>query len=112
MEHIPKSNAEVFTSDAVTSWEYDTTSGMNMALIRIDGRYPQEGYTRNLEVDSLVQVVKGSGKLQTPTGEDIILSEGDQLHLAKNDAYCFEGALELVYAATPKWTSEQTEQTH
>lgn len=110
MEHIPKSQAEVIRNPTVTSWEYLTQSeAMNVALIHIHGRYPEEGFTSNTVVDSIIQVMKGSGVVETPDGTRIALAAGDQLHLGINEAYFFEGEFEIIYAATPKWTPEQTE---
>lgn len=108
MEYIPQSEAERFEMGSVTSWEYRTSSEvMNVALIQISGRYPESGYVANTEVDSLVQVISGEGLLVMATGEKAPLSMGGQIHLAKDEAYFFEGNLELVYAAAPKWTPEQ-----
>jgi len=110
MEHIPQSNAEVFEKGAVTSWEYPAQSeAMNVAVIHINGRYPESGFTTNREVDSLVQVTDGSGILGMSDGTTIDIGWGDQIHLRRDDEYFFEGDLELVYAATPKWTPGQTE---
>lgn len=81
---------------------------MNLALIQLDGRYPKAGYTLNQEAEALVQIVRGSGALHLKNGSSTALSQGDQVYLAKNEAYSFEGKLELLYAATPKWTPEQT----
>lgn len=36
------------------------------------------------------------------------LAPHDQLHIAVGDAYYFEGALEILYCVTPKWTPEQS----
>lgn len=111
MEHVPQSKAEKFEKDSVISWEYSTQSeDMNLALICINGRYPTTGYTLNREADSLVQIITGTGIIGMADGTIIELAKHDQIHLRKGDAYFFEGELELVYAATPKWTPEQTEQ--
>jgi len=111
MEHIPLSSAEKFEKGVVTSWEYVTPSElMNVALIRIDGRYPDSGYTINRVVDSIVQVTEGEGVLGVADGSTVRLSKYDQVHIQKDEAYYFEGNLEIIYAATPKWTPEQTTQ--
>lgn len=113
MQHIPHLKSKIYKNGAVTSWEYETQSkDMNLALIQIDGRYPEEGYTSNLEVDSLVQITKGSGTLGTDDGSIYEIEKGDQIHFAVNDAYFFEGSLELIYAATPKWTPRQATHIH
>ncbi len=109
MEYIPQSESDVSTSGDVVVHEYVTTSEvMNMALIRIDGRYPSSGYTANTEVDALVQITDGTGIVITVGGKEFPISKGDQLHIMKGEAYSFQGNLELLYAASPKWTTSQT----
>lgn len=84
------------------------SSAINIAVIYVNGRYPQTDYTLNKEVESLVQVIKGTGEFGLKDGTKVVLKKGDQLYIPKNESYYFDGALELVYAATPKWTPEQT----
>ena len=109
MEHIPRSEAKVVRSGTVVALEYETTSEtLNLAFIKINGRYPDTGFTSNTESDSLVQVSRGNGILGLSDGTMIELDIGDQIHLATGDQYFFEGSLEIYYAATPKWTPEQT----
>ena len=109
MDHIPQARAEEFQNGNVISWEYATASEtMNVARIRIEGRYPEEGFTSNREVDSIIHILGGRGLLGTKEGARVELAPHDQVHLAVGDAYYFEGNLELIYSATPKWTPGQT----
>ena len=109
MEHIPQSQAGVFQGESVTSYEYPTSNEhMNVALIKISGRYPEHGFTSNTLVESLIHVVAGRGTLGMEDGRMIEITTNDQVYLAIGDAYFFDGELEVVYAATPKWTPEQT----
>lgn len=110
MEHIPQSNAEKFENGAVTSWEYSMqAAALNLAPIWIRGRYPESGYTKNLISDSIVQVIDGTGILAFKDEVPVTLTKGDQVHLATGDTYYFDGNLDIIYAATPPWTPEQTE---
>lgn len=110
MEHIPQSKAQRFENGAVTSWEYEMKqANLNVAPILIEGRYPEAGYTSNVLCDSIVHVVSGMGILATNDGTVVELSRNVQVHLAVGDAYYFEGDLEILYAATPAWTPEQTQ---
>ncbi len=79
-----------------------------MALIRVNGRHPAEGYVSNEVSDSLVQVVQGRGVLGMGDGAELPIVNGDQIHLAIGDVYYFEGTMQLVYAASPAWTPEQS----
>jgi hypothetical protein len=111
MKHISQSEAEVFKKGAVTSYEYSTDSTtLNVAPIIIDGRYPESGFTKNTEVDAIVHVVSGLGKVGLKNGTEYSLVKNDQIHLLVDEAYYFEGSLEIIYAANPPWTPEQTEQ--
>lgn len=84
---------------------------LNLAPIVIKGRYPASGYTSNTLSDSIVHVIKGYGMLTLKDGTTASLLENDQVHLAVGDEYYFEGTdMFIVYAATPPWTPEQTQQ--
>jgi mannose-6-phosphate isomerase-like protein (cupin superfamily) len=86
------------------------TSALDAAVIYVNGRYPLTDFTANTKVESIVHIVKGSGTFSVKDGVTVTLKKGDQLHILKNEAYYFEGALELLYVSTPKWTPEQTMQ--
>jgi len=84
---------------------------MNVARIQINGRYPNEGFTSNRKVDSIVHVMSGRGTIGIKNHPPIELAENDQVHLAIGDQYFFNGTMEILYSATPKWTPEQTNHT-
>ena len=112
MEHISQPHAQKFENATVTSWEYEMkNAALNVAPISIRGRYPANGFTSNLESDAIVHVVDGSGIIGLKDGSSVVLAKNDQLHLAVGDTYYFEGNLEVIYAASPIWTPEQTEHT-
>lgn len=111
MEHISQSQAQRFENGAVTSWEYEMqNASLNVAPITISGRYPEKGYTSNLVSDSIVHVLSGAGVIGILDGAVIDLVPNDQVHLLVGDAYYFEGDLNILYAASPSWTPEQTKQ--
>lgn len=110
MKHIRPSESDKFEKGAVTSWEYVTGSNkMNVARIKISGRYPETGYTINKEVDSIVHVISGKGAFGKLNENAIIIGAHDQVYIEKGEAYYFEGELEIIYCATPAWTPKQTE---
>lgn len=109
MQHITRSKATLHRNGTVKSYEYEMDSAaINLAIIYVNGRYPLADFTANKKVESLVHVIKGAGTFGLVDGTKVVLKKGDQLQIAKNEAYYFEGAMELAYAATPKWTPEQT----
>jgi len=110
MEYVPQSKAQQFENGTVTSWEYEMHNAqLNVAPISIKGRYPESGYTSNAVSDSIIHVVSGAGILALNNGTTVELAANDQVHLAVYDAYYFEGNLDIIYAASPAWTPEQTE---
>lgn len=110
MKYIRHSQAAVIENGAVTAWEYEFADlAMNVARIRVNGRYPRTGFTSNREVDSIVHVINGQGILGIKGDARVELIAHVQVYLARGDAYFFEGDLELLYVSTPKWTSSQTE---
>ena len=109
MRHISRSKAALIRNGTIKSYEYDMPSeAINVAVIYVNGRYPLADFTTNKQVESIIQVIKGTGTMGLIDGTKVGLKKGDQVHIAKNEAYFFEGAFELVYAATPKWTAQQT----
>lgn len=111
MQFIPRLQAERYQNGSVVSWEYAMKSArLNVAPISINGRYPIEGFTSNTVSDSVVHVTQGSGFLYLIDGTELRLSQNDQVHIAPNDIYYFEGNLEIIYAASPSWSFEQTQQ--
>jgi len=112
MEHIPQSKAHKFENDAVMSWEYEMqNANLNVAPISIKGRYPDNGFTCNLKSDAIVHILDGTGIIGLKDGSSVALAKNDQLHLAVGDFYYFEGDLDIIYAASPGWTTEQTKHT-
>lgn len=112
MEHVPQSKAKYYENGAATSWEYEMqNANLNVAPISIQGRYPENGFTSNLKSDSVIHVTHGVGLLALNNGTTVELVKNDQVHLAVGDTYYFEGDLEIIYAASPAWTPEQTKHT-
>lgn len=109
MEHISQSKAQRFENGVVTSWEYEMqNASLNVAQISIKGRYPESGYTSNVVSDSIVHVINGNGLIALNNGVFVELVANDQVHISNGDAYYFEGDLDIIYAASPIWTPQQT----
>jgi len=110
MEHMSQTGAQKFENGAAVSWEYDMQGAhLNVAPISISGRYPHSGFTRNLESDAIIHIISGAGILGLSDGSSVLLAKNDQIHLSIGDSYYFEGNLDIIYAASPPWTAEQSE---
>lgn len=112
MKHIAKAQRIVRTGDATTAYEYKIGSSIiNAAVIDIAGRYPTDGWARNMKSTSLIYIISGEGSIVVD-GLEKVLHTGDQLLIEVGERYMFEGVLQILYGATPAWTPEQSEHVH
>ena len=79
---------------------------INIALIEINGRYPDQDIVTNEEVKETVFVVEGKGKIVIDKKECEI-EEGDAILILPNQKYFFDGSLKLVISCNPAWYPEQ-----
>ncbi|MCU0653364.1 MAG: cupin domain-containing protein [Candidatus Pacebacteria bacterium] len=79
---------------------------INVAVIELDGRYPEKGQACNAVSKELAFVVKGSGKVVI-NGREIAVTEGDLTFIDPGEKFYWEGKMTLVMPCTPAWTSEQ-----
>lgn len=108
MKIVKKSAAEKFTNSSTCfgTEAVFNDAPMNGALITVKGRYPENGYAMNKVCKELVFVVKGGGAVHMPT-ETIEFSAGDTIYLDSNDAYFWDGDMELYAVCTPAFYPEQ-----
>lgn len=88
----------------------DVNGTADMAEARINGRYPEHGFSLNHESDMMVYVLSGSGVV-------VYQESGFELHanqvvsIEKETPYYFEGAdLRILMVCAPAWSPEQYEQ--
>jgi mannose-6-phosphate isomerase-like protein (cupin superfamily) len=79
---------------------------INVAVIELDGRYPEKGFASNAISKELAFVVKGAGKMVVD-GREIAVSEGDLTFIDPGEKFYWEGKMTLVMPCTPAWTPEQ-----
>lgn len=97
-------------SKSCTAYEYSLNDkDIDVALIRIDGRYPDAGFVFNEKVKELSFVAKGRGSI-TVDGKTREIEEGDAVLILPGQKYYFNGSLELVVSCTPAWSPEQHRQ--
>ena len=108
MKIIHQADAQEFkNSDNCIAYEYPLgDKDINGALIKLNGRYPDEGYVVNEICKELVYVVKGKGQL-TSTDHTESLKTGDMALLLPGEKFYFEGKLELLMPCAPAWSSAQ-----
>ena len=105
---IKKENRIIFeNSPKCIAYEYPMEDkDINVAIIEIDGRYPDKGHVLNEKVKELVLVTKGRGKIVIENTK-LDLNEGDVALIQPKEKYFFEGKLKMIVTCSPAWYSEQ-----
>lgn len=93
-------------------WEYKFgKENLDLAVAKIDGRYPETGRVVNTECDETYYVTAGSGTIHHESG-DFEINPGDAFFFEKGDKYSVEGKdLTLVMSNSPAWYPEQHQNT-
>lgn len=108
MKILKANQVEKFkNNDACTSSEYPLNDkDINVAVIKLNGRYPETGRVMNTVCKELSYIIKGNGKLFV---EDKIfeIEEGDVVLIEPNEKYYWEGNFTMFVPCTPAWTLEQ-----
>ncbi|VVB74953.1 Uncharacterised protein [uncultured archaeon] len=94
-------------STKCVAYEYPThDADVNIAIVKISGRYPEIGQVMNEKVKEIVYVEKGSGRVVIE-GQEHKLKAGDVVLLLPKKKYYWDGKLTIVSACAPAWYSEQ-----
>ena len=90
-------------SPACIAYEYLLgDNDIDVAIIEINGRYPEHGLAANEAVKELCLVVSGAGKIVIE-GKETGLGEGDAVIILSKEKYFFDGNLKLAVSCTPPW---------
>ncbi|MDD4358318.1 MAG: hypothetical protein PHY30_00705 [Candidatus Pacebacteria bacterium] len=102
-ETFKKQNSSKCT---VFEYEYPKQSS-SFATALINGRYPEEGKSVNLDCEQIYFVISGSGVIHSEKG-DFYINEGDLYYFEKKEAYFVNGNNLLVAIMNfPKWDFNQ-----
>ena len=82
---------------------------LDLATIEISGRYPENGWARNLESHEMVYVLQGSGSLMTRDGETTDLVGSDVIHVSPDTWFAWNGNMTILMACSPAFNPEQYE---
>lgn len=110
MEHVKRQEAEgIQKTLGCVVHEYITKhAAINMAVVDIQGRYPDAGCVINHACTEMGYVVKGTGWLVTES-HTAPLAEGDVILIPQGEKYHWEGRLTVVLAVAPAWYPAQHE---
>jgi mannose-6-phosphate isomerase-like protein (cupin superfamily) len=106
---VKKENRIEFkNSEKCIAYEYPLNDkDINMALVVINGRYPDTGRVTNEQVKEIVFVINGKGKIFVENKE-YELKEGDAILILPKQKYFYEGHnLQIMAACSPAWHPEQ-----
>ena len=102
-----KSRIKYENSPKCIAYEYPMADkDINVAVIEIKGRYPDEGQVTNEIVKELIFVIKGKGII-TVDDKEYELEEGDSVLIRPKQKYFLNGTLELIISCSPAWYPEQ-----
>lgn len=82
---------------------------INAAMITLSGRYPKHGFSKNSIAKEVVYVITGEGSLANGSGVTSPIRAGDMISIAPQEAYVFEGNMQLLIASSPAWSPDQYE---
>ena len=98
---------EFKNSDSCCVLEYPLDDkDINIALAKINGRYPENSFALNTECKEIGYVVEGVGKLVVEN-KTIELKKGDVILIEVGEKFYWEGDLEILMPCAPAWTPEQ-----
>jgi mannose-6-phosphate isomerase-like protein (cupin superfamily) len=110
VQRIQKAEGIAFTNGQTCKGvEYSFgDKAMNMALVTVEGRYPESGYVMNDVCNEMGYVVSGTGKLCRDDGSELAVVVGDAVFIAPGEKYYWEGeALSMVMPCAPAFYPEQ-----
>lgn len=111
MKYLKKESSIKFKKETFTSYEYPLKDkDLDGAIVEINGRYPEVGWSHNTICKELFYLIKGSAILTTKT-ESLSLSEGDMAMVDILENYYWNGDCTLLVSCTPAWSLEQTKNT-
>lgn len=87
--------------------EYPTEDqDLDFAIVRVDGRYPENGFAVNRKVKEIVYVSEGSG-LVVVNDQRFDLDQGDVILINPGELFYWQGHYTLHIACNPAFTPEQ-----
>ena len=79
---------------------------IDMAVIEIDGRYPETGFLINEVCKEAVYILSGSGTL-IGKGTTLSFEAGDGLYVDSEQKFAWEGTFKAVFTLTPAFSPFQ-----
>ena len=109
MKSITQAQANSFSnSPTCYGEEYNfNDKDLNIALITVNGRYPEAGFATNEVCKEISYVVSGSGSVHTEH-ESLELHPGDAIMLQPGEKFYWEGKnMRMIMPCSPSFYPEQ-----
>ena len=108
MKVVKKSQSKRFkNSDKCTAYEYPLNDkDINGSVIKIAGRYPDNGSVMNEVCKELAFVLSGTVTLNAD-GKKVKLEKGDEVLIEPGEKYYWDGKCKLFIVCTPAWYPKQ-----
>ena len=92
---------------ACAALEYPVNdSDINVAIIELNGRYPEKGCAMNEISKELAYVMEGSGKVIVENNE-FEVGVGDLVLINPGEKFLWVGKMKLFMPCTPAWSPDQ-----
>jgi mannose-6-phosphate isomerase-like protein (cupin superfamily) len=110
MKKIKSTETNSFSnSDTCSGFEFPfEDKDLNIAVITVNGRYPEKGYLTNEVCKEIGYVLSGSGAVGKSDGEIQTLSKGDAVLIEAGEIFYWQGDnLEMLMPCSPAFYPEQ-----
>lgn len=108
MKIIKAEEAKEFkNSERCVATEYPLEDkDINVAMVEVNGRYPEKGRVTNLKCKELLYITKGSGKIVIE-GVAVDFKEGDEILIEPGEKYYWDCHATMLASCAPAWYLEQ-----
>lgn len=79
----------------------------DIAIVKISGRYPEEGWAMNETSDEIVTISEGRGKLIKKDEAVLDLEQGDGAFVEARTWFAWDGDMTLVMSCHPSFNPDQ-----
>lgn len=110
MKIVRSDQAKAFSNSATCKgleFPFDDRQ-LNIAIVTVDGRYPETGYVTNEVCREIGYVLSGTGAVCLRDGSEQPLAKGDAVLLEPGEVYYWRGQeLEMLMPCSPAFYPEQ-----
>ena len=108
MKYLSKDQTSIYKNgETCVTTQYDfNNKNVGFAISEINGRYPEQGCFVNQDVQELIYVLEGDGKL-CKINETVCFKKGDAILIDKGEECYWVGNCKVVAICCPAWYESQ-----